>query len=334
MKSALVTGATGFVGKRLAGTLQRKGWQVTAFGRNEVAGKELEDAGITFIKGNLAHREIVMEACRDQDVVFHSGALSSPWGAYQQFYDSNVLGTKHIVEGCREGGARRLVHVSTPSIYMNYRDRLNVAEDSPLPRKAANHYAATKRVAEEIVQQAHIEGLPAIIIRPRAIFGPGDTTLLPRLIRANDEGGVPMFRGGRIMMDLTYVDNVVHALLLCADAPESALGAAYNITNQEPVILLEVLERLFRVLDKPLKRRKVPYPLAYGLAGLLEWKARLLGSEKEPLLTRYSVGALGRHQTLDNTRARNALGYMPQVSVEEGIVRYAEWWKQHQNGHQ
>ncbi|MFD0961710.1 NAD-dependent epimerase/dehydratase family protein [Paenibacillus chungangensis] len=331
MRRALVTGATGFVGKRLALTLQRKGWQVTAFGRNEAAGAELTGAGITFIRGDLAQRGPVVEACRGQDVVFHSGALSSPWGAYQQFYDSNVMGTRHVVDGCREGGARRLVHVSTPSIYMNYRDRFNIAEDSPLPRKPANHYAATKRLAEEIVQQAHSEGLPAIIIRPRAIFGPGDATLLPRLIRANDEGGVPMFRGGRITMDMTYVDNVVQALLLCADAPKSALGAAYNITNQEPVVLLEVLERLFRELDKPLKLRKVPYPIAYGLAGFLEWKARLLRSEEEPLLTRYSVGVLGRHQTLDHTLARNVLGYMPQISVEEGIVRYAQWWKKHEH---
>lgn len=315
------------MGKRLAFRLHELGWDVTAFGRNATIGEELNRAGIRFIQGDLRDRGQVVKACASQDIVFHCGALSSPWGAYRDFYDSNAAGTQHIVDGCLEGGVQRLVYVSTPSIYFNYQDRLQIGEHTPLPAKPANHYAATKVIAEGIVNQAHANGLPSITIRPRAIFGPGDQTLLPRFIRANDERGIPLFRDGNIMMDLTYVDNVVHALLLCANAPDSAMGAAYNITNHEPIRFIDVLRQLFNELGRPLHLRKLPYSLAYGLAGLLEWKARFLRPGTEPLLTRYSVGVLGKHQTLDYALAKETLGYSPLIGMEEGIRQYAQWWK-------
>ncbi len=331
MSNALITGGTGFLGKRLAYRLLELGWIVTAFGRNETIGKQLHHDGIRFVRGDLRNREQVMKACTSQDIVFHCGALSSPWGVYSDFYGCNVAGTNHIVEGCFTHHVNKLVHVSTPSIYFDYTDRFQISEASPLPNKPVNHYAATKRLAERIVANAHSKGLPSIMIRPRAIFGPGDTTLLPRLIRANHHRGIPLFRNGSITMDLTYVDNVVDALLLCADAPHSAMGLAYNITNQEPVNFKNALTQLFSGINQRLNVLNLPYAAVYGLAVSMELKARLLRSQTEPLLTRYSVGVLGKHQTLDNTLARENLGYSPKVGVDEGIRRFADWWKQHES---
>lgn len=329
MTKALVTGATGFLGRQVCLRLQAMGWEVAGMGRNRRAGAELEALGIRFIHADLRNREQVELACWGQDVVFHCGALSSPWGTYRDFHAVNVEGTGHVTAGCLKHGVQRLVHISTPSIYFDgHEDRLGVREDAALPPTPVNAYAATKLQAEQVVRQAFREGLAGLILRPRAIFGPGDTALLPRLMRANDTSGIPLFRDGQVWLDLTYVDNVVDAMLLGWQAPEEALGQAYNITNGEPALLKEVLSELFAMLDTPLRTKKLPYPVAYGAASLLEWSHKLLPMLGEPTFTRYSVSVLARSQTLDIAQAQEWLGYTPQVSLHEGLRRFAEWWKE------
>jgi len=328
MTKAMVTGATGFLGQHVCMRLNQMGWQVTALGRNEDAGVKLEAQGIVFVQADLRDEEAIIRACAGQDAVFHCGALSSPWGPYREFQAINVDGTKHVAAGCLQHEVQRLIHISTPSIYFDNRhDRLGVREDAPLPSRPVNAYAATKLMAEQAVFQAFASGLSGLILRPRAIFGPLDRSLLPRLMRANESGGVPLFRGGNVKLDLTYVDNVVDAMLLGWEAPQQALGQAYNITNGEPAILRDVLKELFAMMDIPLRTREIPYSAAYGAAALMEWSHRLLPMLGEPPLTRYSVGVLARSQTLDIGLARERLGYIPQVSLQEGLKAFAEWWR-------
>ncbi|MHA7964265.1 NAD-dependent epimerase/dehydratase family protein [Paenibacillus sp. CAU 1782] len=327
MKKALVTGATGFLGQHACTTLQSRGWEVTGLGRNTAAGSRLEAKGITFVHGDLRDETAVALACAGQDAVFHCGALSSPWGRYRDFHSVNVDGTKHVVQGCRKHGVHRLIHISTPSIYFdNKRDRLDVAENAAFPPKQANAYAATKLLAERVVFDSFQSGLEGIILRPRAIFGPLDNALLPRLMRANETGGVPLFRNGDVLLDLTYVDNAVEAMLLGWEAPPEALGQAYNITNGEPAKLGDVLAELFGMLGVTLHTRDIPYPIVHGAAALMEWTHRLLPFLGEPKLTRYSVGVLAKSQTLNIKRAREQLGYAPNVSLYEGLRRFAQWW--------
>lgn len=266
--------------------------------------------------------------CEGQEMVFHCGALSSLWGSYNDFYESNVTGTRNVIKGCVANGVERLIHVSTPSIYFDFADRYHIAESTPLPRKAANWYAETKRLAEQEIDQAYESGLPVMTIRPRAIFGPGDPTIIPRLIEANRQGRLPLIRGGQAVVDLTYIHNVVDALLLCMSAPSEALGRKYNITNDEPIRFIDALNYLFERLGEPVRARRIPYPAAYMAAGCIEGLARLTGSSKEPLLTRYTVGLLSKSQTLDISAAREQLGYRPRVSVKEGIDAYAAWYKE------
>lgn len=323
---ALVTGGTGFLGRKLAQRLIGLGWEVTATGRNAEVGRALAGQGIRFVPVDLTDEAAMAEAIRGQDVVFHSGALSSPWGPYQDFYQANVVGTRHVVRACRAHGVSRLVHVSTPSLYFDYRDREGIREDEPLPARGVNAYAETKRLAEAEVDRAFAEGLPVISIRPRALFGPGDTTILPRLIRANRGGRMPVFEGGRARIDITYVENVVDALLLCQQAPESALGRHYNITNGEPMAVGEMLERLFSRLGMPYAPRSLSFGAGMAIAGTLEWVANTFQGGREPVLNRYSVGLLARTQTLDITAAREQLGYRPRVSIDEGLEHFVAWW--------
>jgi nucleoside-diphosphate-sugar epimerase len=329
---ALVTGATGFLGGRLTARLVRLGWSVTAVGRNETAGASLTRQGVCFVRADLSDETAVSSACRGQDAVFHCGALSSPWGRYREYYGSNVLGTRHVIAGCLRHDVGRMIHVSTPTVYFDYTHRLQIPESGPLPDRPANAYAATKRLAEREVERAAAAGLPVVTVRPRALFGPGDTTILPRLIRANAARGIPLIGGGRIEVDFTYIDNAVDALLLCAAAPTAAIGRTYNITNGEPALLVDVLQRLFDKLGVPMRGRPVSYSLVYGAAGLLELIARLVPGCPEPLLTRYTAGVLGRSQTLDITAARRELGYVPRVKLEEGLDAFAAWWNEHGGG--
>jgi len=318
---ALVTGATGFLGGHLARRLHAEGWQVTATGRSTAAGAALRSAGIRFARAELDDAAAIAGLCADQEVVFHCGALSAPWGPYDAFFRANVLGSRHVREGCRRAGVRRLVHVSTPSVYFDFRSQRDITEDAPLPRHPVNAYVATKRLAEEETTRDAADGLPVVTLRPRGLFGPGDTTILPRLIDANRRGGVPLIRGGRAVLDVTFIDNAVDATLDAARAPAVAHGRTYNISNGEPLALIDLLTALFDRLGEPLRARRIPWPVAHRLAHLLELRARIFGGE--PRLTRYTVGVLACDQTLDLSAAHRDLGYVARVGVLDGLDRYA-----------
>jgi nucleoside-diphosphate-sugar epimerase len=323
---ALVTGGTGFLGKQLAFRLKELGYAVSVLGRNRIVGEQLEAQGLRFLPVEITNREATVKACSGQDYIFHCAALSSPWGRYQDFYDANVLATRNIIQGCQNHGVKRLIHVSTTSVYFDFTHRLNISEATPLPKTPANAYAKTKRLAEQEIDKAHQAGLPVISIRPRAIFGIGDTAILPRLIKVSDRFGIPLINEGKACIDLTYVDNVVDALLLCQNAPDRLLGRTFNISNGEPMALATLLEMLFDKLGHPLKLKPISYQNAYGAAVLMELISSTILLGREPLLTRYSVGLLAFDQTLDITAAKVELGYQPRISIEEGLEIFAHWW--------
>ncbi len=322
-----VTGGTGFLGKALARRFLQLGHDVTVLGRNKEIGSKLEREGIRFVAGDLEDAKLMEELIENQDYVFHCGALSSPWGKFQRFYQANVIGTKNVIAGCERHQVRRLIHVSTPSLYFYHNNRLDVKEGDSLPQKFINHYAHTKYLAEIEIDRAFSRGLPVITIRPRAIFGPEDTTIIPRLIEVNKKRFIPLVDGGRARIDLTYVENVVDALLLCMESPEHTIGKKYNITNGENVVFRDVLQQLFTYMDAPMKTKEISFKKAMKLAGLFEWVSTYLLLGKEPLLTKYTVSVLGNSQTLDIEAAKCDLGYTPKVGIEEGIATFVEWWK-------
>ncbi|MBI2332996.1 MAG: NAD-dependent epimerase/dehydratase family protein, partial [Chloroflexi bacterium] len=258
---------------------------------------------------------------------FHCAAFPSPWGKYDQFYNSNVLGTRNVANACVENNVKRLVHVSTPSIYFSYSSRMNVKEDDPLP-KPISHYAKTKLLAEQEIDQIHEKGFPVVSIRPRALFGPGDTVLFPRLIPRLQSGKLPILGTGNNVIDLTYIENVVDALLLCAESPAHTLGKKYNISNDEPIKLWELIGVLCKELKIDPPKRKVPQSLAYHAAFILETVSKLRSDQPEPLLTRLTVSMMSNSTTLDINAAKTELGFKPRISVAEGVHRFLKWWKE------
>ena len=326
----LVTGGTGFLGRHLATRLLREGMSVTIQGRNPQIGATLEAMGMTFAPQNLEDCAGMEQLCENQDLVFHSAALSSPWGSYRNFFAANVLGTRHVISGCQKHNVRRLIHVSTPGIYFNFRNRRNIRESDPLPAKPVNHYAATKLLAEKEIDMAHSNGLPVITLRPRAIFGPYDNAIMPRIFRIAAKRPIPMIRDGAAVIDVTCVHNVVEALMRCIDAPAGCLGKKYNITNGEPMPLRSLLEMVFEALKRPFVSRATRYGMAYTVAFVMEGLAHLTPGF-EPPLTRYGIGLMAKDQTLDIHAAQQELGYKPIISIREGINEYATWWLSNQN---
>jgi nucleoside-diphosphate-sugar epimerase len=311
----LITGGTGFLGQHIAERLLRDGHSVRLLGRDFTA-LDPALAAAEAVRADLRDRQAVVAACRGADAVVHSGALSAPWGPRAAFDAVNVGGTAAVVEGCRRHGVGRLVQISSPAVVFTGRDHVATTEEAPYPRRFSSSYAASKAAAEALVRAAG--DVPSVILRPKAVFGPGDRSLLPRIIAAARAGRLPQVGHGLNLVDLTYVENVAHGVTLALSAP-AAVGRTYHITNGEHVPLWGLIRDVLGRLGIPARLRPAPLPAMLLAAALMEARAALSG--REPLLTRYTVAILGRTQTYDIAAARRDLGYTPLLSVAEGVER-------------
>jgi len=315
----LVTGATGFLGGAVVADLASRGYTVVASGRDRRRGEALaRQTGARFVAADLGRAVDVDRIVAGVDAIVHSGALASPWGRARDFERANVRGTVHIVDAAERAGVRRLVHISTPTLYFDYRDHLDVAEDHPIGAPV-NDYVRTKIAAERVVLSARTRGMRATILRPRALFGPGDRNILPRVIRGLERGVFPIFGEGRNLVDLTYIDDAAQAVRL---ALVRAGSGTYNITSGEPRRLSDLLGQLAHALGVRPPRIRISYANALRIARGLEVTHALLAPDREPLLTRYTVGLLATTLTLDLSAARRDLDYQPLVGVDEGVRRF------------
>ena len=326
MKKVLVTGATGFLGKYVVEELVEHGYQVRAFGRNSKVGRSLENTSVSFFQGDLTNADDVTEACKEMDLVVHAGALSTVWGPWEDFYRANVLGTKYVLEACRQVGMQRLVFVSSPSIYAAPKDQLAIKESDAPEVNNLNNYIRSKLASERLFKD--YPDVPSIILRPRGLFGIGDTSILPRVINLSQKIGIPLIGDGRQLMDMTCVENVALAIRLAIEAPE-AKGEVYNITNGEPRAFRDLLEESLTGLDYPIKYRKIPASLLSGIASSIEFIYKTLNLKGEPPLTRYSYYLLRYSQTLDISKAERELGYHPKISISEGIEQYVQDYRKY-----
>lgn len=326
MKKVLVTGATGFLGKYVVEELVEHGYLVRAFGRNSKVGRSLENSSVSFFQGDLTNAEDLLEACQGMNLVVHAGALSTVWGPWEDFYQANVLGTKYVLEACRQTGMQRLVYVSSPSIYAAPKDQLGIKESDAPKENNLNNYIRSKLASERLFKD--YPDVPSVILRPRGLFGIGDTSILPRVINLSQKIGIPLIGDGRQLMDMTCVENVALAIRLALEAPE-AKGEVFNITNGEPRAFRDLLEESLIGLGYPIKYRKIPASLLSGIASSLEFLYKTLHFKGEPPLTRYTYYLLRYSQTLDISKAQRELGYRPKISISEGIEQYVQDYRKH-----
>lgn len=316
----LVTGATGFLGGHVVRDLRAHGVEVFAAGRNADVLASVPDADHRVL-GDLAS---LRDAQLRVDAVIHCAALSTPWGPWRAFREANVEGTAHVVEFARRNGVRRIVHVSSPSVYAAARDRLDISEDDVDEDNRLNVYIRSKIAAERLLVAAQRSGVIAelVILRPRGLIGIGDPSLVPRLLAVHARTGVPVFDGGRNLIDVTAVENVATALRLALDRGDPA-GGVYNITNDEPREFRSLLSDLLGQLGETPRLRPLNRRAAWALAATLEGLCAAIPGRPEPPLTRYTLSTIAYSQTLDITRAREQLGYVPEIPLSAALSRVA-----------
>lgn len=323
MRRALVTGATGGLGRDLVSALLAAGYQVRATGRNHAIGVEL---ACEFVAADLVTGEVA-GLTQDIDVVFHAAALSSPWGRDEDFEAINVEATRRLLEAAIIAKASAFVFVSTPSLYAEAKDRPGLLESSPFPARFANAYARTKAAAENIVLAADRPGFATVAIRPRAIIGPHDQVLLPRLAKVAARGWFPIPRGGAASIVVTDARDAAAALIAADAERHQAHGQAFNITGGAAMSVRDLLTEAFRELGLRPALIPVPWWLAAPLLWAMETVYRLLPGRPEPPATLYSLGSLAFTQTFDLTRAKSVLGWIPAYSPAQAMARAGAAWR-------
>jgi nucleoside-diphosphate-sugar epimerase len=318
----LVTGASGFLGRHLAAALARRGFRVRGLVRATSAALPLEAAGVEVFRGDLAAPRAVAAAVDGARIVLHCAARVSDWGSRAEFWHTNVLGTRHVAEACRVAGVERLVHVSTLTVLGLPRDGRIVDETTPCAPHPADLYTETKLAAEHVVRDLAGRGLPVTIVRPAAIWGLGEPTLVPRLARLLRARVLVHVGPGANRLGLSHVANVVDGLVLAASCPH-AVGETYHITDGEEVTQRALLASLAAALGVPAPRGWLPFPVLHGLAAACEAAARAAGRTTAPPLTRIGVRMLGSDCRYAIGKARAQLGYRPAVSFAAGIAELA-----------
>jgi len=320
----LVTGGGGFLGQALCRGLVARGYQVSSFNRGYYP--ELESLGVTQIQGDLANADAVMAAARGMDAVFHNAAKAGAWGGYAGYYQANVSGTEHVLAACRTHAVPRLIYTSTPSVTHRATHPVEggSADDVPYGEHLKAPYAQTKRIAEEMVLAANTQALATIALRPRLIWGPGDQQLLPKLVERARSGRLRLVGGGHNLIDTTYIDNAADAHLAAFEhlQPGAACaGRAYFISNGDPRPLREIINALLAAADAPPVHASIPFPLAYLIGAICEGAWPLLKLKGEPPLTRFLAEQLHTTHWYSMEPARRDFGYVPKVSIEEGLRR-------------
>jgi len=317
----LVTGGTGFLGRRLVLRLLAQGRRVTVLSRR--SDPDLAARGVRFVCASLDDAAAVRAACAGQESVFHTAARVGVWGRYADFYKTNVLGTEALLAGCREHGVARLVYTSTPSVVYNGCAIAGGDESLPLTVRCPSPYPLTKALAERAVLAAHSAALRTVALRPHLIWGVGDPHLVPRLLAAARRGRLRVVGDGKNRVDMVHVENAVDAHLLAEVALQRAGigGRAYFITNGEPVVLWAWINALLVALGERPVTRQLSLRRATLLGGLCEglWRG-LPFLRGEPPMTRFVAAELAKDHWFDIGAARRDLGYVPRVSMEQGTA--------------
>lgn len=325
-----ITGASGFIGGKLAERLLAEGRPVRVLARRPLP--ELEKLGAEVVRGDLHDVAVLRRACAGVGTVFHVAGRVGVWGPESDFHRVNVEGTAHVIAACQAAGVPRLVHTSSPSVVFNGGDLAGVDESAPLCTQAPCAYPTSKAAAERLVRAANADTLATVSLRPHLVWGPGDRNVVPRVLALARQGRLKIVGAGRNLVDCTHITNVIdaHVLAEAALVPGNLLGyqtpggdprgRAYFITNGEPVVLWDWINELLRGVGVPEITRRVSLATAYRAGAVLETVWRVLPLKGDPPMTRFVAKELATDHWFKIDAARRDLGYVPRVSMAQGTA--------------
>ncbi len=321
----LVTGATGFLGGALVVELVKRQQEVRVLVRDEQKAREQFGEAVTIIAGDITNAARVQEAIEGVDTIYHlAGRLYHPATPAELYYQTHVAGTRTLLNACQgETRIRRIVHVSTTGVH-GVTGMTPAAEDAPFA--PTNPYEQTKLAGELLALKAHQEqGLPVSVARPGLVYGPGDLHLLG-FFTAIQKGLFRVIAGGKACLHPVYIDDMIAAFLLCAEA-EQAIGRAYNLAGNEVVTIRKLATAIAASMNRELPGGSIPLWLANLASDIFAITPGMKG-EHAPL-TRSRVQFLTHSRVYDISRARSELGYSPEVGMEEGLKLTAAWYEKH-----
>jgi nucleoside-diphosphate-sugar epimerase len=322
----LVTGGGGFLGQALCRGLRARGHEVVSFNRGRYPA--LAAIGVQQVQGDLALRDAVIAAAQGCDAVFHNAAKAGAWGSYRSYFDANVTGTQNVIEACRIHRIGKLVYTSTPSVTHRATHPVEggTADTVPYGEHLKAPYAATKLIAERLVLAANDNALATVALRPRLIWGVGDNQLLPRLVERARAGRLRFVGDGHNRIDTTYVDNAAQAHFDAFDhlaTGARCAGRAYFISNGEPRSVREIVNGLLLAAGAPPVDKTIPFGVAYAVGAVCEGLWHVLPLKGEPPMTRFLAEQLSTTHWYDMGPARADFGYVPRVTIDEGLARLA-----------
>lgn len=313
VKRAFVTGGSGFLGKRLVAELVRRGVPTVALARSDAAAEAIRATGAEVARGDLDDVAAMTEAMRTCGVAFHCAAYAKQHGPMAEFVKANVTGTEHVLAAAKAAAVTRLVHVSTEAVLADGKPIVAADETRPYPAKPVGPYPITKGQAERVVLAA--KGLETIVVRPRLIWGKGDTTMLAELSHAVRRKRFAWFGDGHYPTSTCHVANVVEGMLLAAERGRP--GEVYFLTDGPPSDFRDFVTKLLATQGLDAGKKTVPRWIAGTLATATAWM-------KEPPLTKTALALVSHEVTVDDQKARRELGYASTMTIEAGLAEMTQ----------
>lgn len=318
MSSILVTGGSGFVGRTLIPLLVQRGYSVRALARSAEASRAVQALGAQAVQGDLTTADSLAHTVQGVSAIVHLAAHVKDWGPRAEFERINVEGTRLLLEAARRAGVPRFVHISTEAVLLDGTPLVDADETRPIPAEPIGPYAWSKARAERLVMSADDAALRTVILRPRLIWGPGDTTLTPRLAEAMRSGKFAWVEGGAVLTSTCHVRNLCEAILRALDH-ENARGV-YFVTDGPPLDVKTFLSALVRAVGVEPSGGNMPLWVGLLLANVVEAVWRVLRLRSVPPVTRTAILLMGNEMTVNDARIRRELDYRPAISREQGLL--------------
>lgn len=317
-----VTGGSGFLGRQLISDLRAHGYSVRALARSDRAASTVRALGADVVPGDLSDIDSMEAGMKGCTVAIHCAAHVALWGPWEDFVRDTIRGTDNVLIAARRAGVKRFVHVSTEAVLADGKAIINADELRPLPAHPNGPYPKSKGEAERRVLSSNRSEMSTVVVRPRFVWGKGDTTLLPQLIDAMKKGQWMWFGGGKHRMSTCHVRNVSHGTLLAAQAGRG--GEIYFLTDGDPVIFRDFISRMVKSRNVAPTDRSAPMWVADLSAAASEMAWRLFRLPGSPPLTRTAVNLMFREVTVSDRKARADIGYAPVVSIDAGLAELQE----------